>query len=58
MIAPDPFCQYYAPLLENTYDVLDRIVVNAYFALACGGGGFGTGGDNCTTPKRIWTTRT
>ena len=40
MICPDPFCQYYAPLLENTYDVLDRIVVNAYFALACGGGGF------------------
>jgi len=40
MIAPDPFCQYYAPLLDNTYDVLDRIVVNAYFSLACGGGGF------------------
>jgi DNA-binding transcriptional ArsR family regulator len=40
MIAPDPFCQYYAPLIENTYDVLDRIVVNAYFSLACGAGGF------------------
>jgi len=40
MIAPDPFCQYYAPLLDNTYDVLDRIVVNAYFPLACNGGGF------------------
>jgi hypothetical protein len=40
MIAPDPFSQYYRPLLENTYDVVDRIVLNAYFGLASSPGGF------------------
>ena len=40
MIAPDPFSQYYAPLLENTYDVVDRIVLNAYFGLGSSPGGF------------------
>ncbi len=40
MIAQDPFCQRYAKLLEDTYDVVDRIVLNAYFPLACGPGGF------------------
>ncbi|MFH1108268.1 MAG: hypothetical protein V1790_03590 [Planctomycetota bacterium] len=40
MIAPDSFSQYYAPLLENTYDVVDRIVLNAYFSLGSSAGGF------------------
>ncbi len=40
MIASDPFSQHYAPLLKNTYDVVDRIVINAYFGLAGSGGGF------------------
>ena len=40
MIAPDPFSEYYAPLLQNTYDVVDRIVLNAYFTLGSSPGGF------------------
>jgi len=40
MIAPDPFSQYYAGLLDTTYDVVDRIVLNAYFGLAGSPGGF------------------
>jgi len=40
MIACDTLTEYYAPLLDDTYDVVDRIVVNAYFNLACSPGGF------------------
>jgi hypothetical protein len=40
MIATDPFSQYYSGMLDDTYDVVDRIVLNAYFALAGSGGGF------------------
>lgn len=40
MIAADPFSQYYAPLLSDTYDVVDRIVLNAYFGLGSSPGGF------------------
>jgi len=36
----DEFTRYYAPLLENTYDVVDRIVINAYFGVGCSPGGF------------------
>ena len=36
----DPFSEYYAELLDGTYDCVDRIVVNAYFQLAQRGGGF------------------
>lgn len=39
MPSADPFSQHYLPLLDNTYDVVDRIVVHAYFALAGTGGG-------------------
>ena len=39
MPSADPFSQHYSPLLGNTYDVVDRIVVHAYFALAGTGGG-------------------
>jgi len=42
MIAEDAFSQYYSDLLDDTYDVVDRIVLNAYFPLACGPGGFRT----------------
>ena len=40
MISIDPFCQHYAGLLEGTYDVVDRIVLNAYFPLAMSPAGF------------------
>jgi hypothetical protein len=30
MIASDEFSQYYAELLQGTYDCVDRIVLNAY----------------------------
>lgn len=42
MIAMDPFSQYYAELLDDTYDVIDRLVLNAYFPLALSQGGFRT----------------
>ncbi len=40
MIAPHPFNQYYAPLWKNAYDVVDRIVLKAYFGLGSSPGGF------------------
>lgn len=40
MIAADPFSQYYAPLLSDTYDLVDRIVLNGYFGLGSSPGGF------------------
>lgn len=42
MNTPDPFTAYYAPLLDNTYDVVDRIVINAFFSLGGSPGGFRT----------------
>jgi len=36
----DPFSEYYAELLEGTYDCVDRIVLNAYFQLGQTPGGF------------------
>lgn len=42
MNAQDPFSQYYAQLLDETYDVVDRIVLNAYFGLGMTPGGFRT----------------
>jgi len=35
----DEFSDYYADLLDGTYDCVDRIVLNAYFSLGCTGGG-------------------
>lgn len=40
MIAADPFSQYYCGLLDDTYDVVDRMVLNAYCELASSPGGF------------------
>jgi DNA-binding transcriptional ArsR family regulator len=40
VIANDSFSQYYSPLLDDTYDVVDRLVVSAYFKLGTSGGGF------------------
>ncbi len=34
MISQDPFSQYYSGLLDATYDVIDRIVLRAYFPVA------------------------
>jgi len=42
MIAQDPFGQYYASLLDDTYDVVDRIVLNGYWQFGQRGGGFRT----------------
>ena len=39
MISDDPFSQQYAELLDDTYDVVDRIVLTAYFRLAQSPGG-------------------
>lgn len=40
MIGRDSFTRYYAPFLVNAYDVVDRIVTNAYFGMACSPGRF------------------
>lgn len=42
MIPEDPFSQYYASYLEDAYDVIDRLVLNAYFPLGQSPGGFRT----------------
>ena len=42
MTMPDPFSEYYKDFLENTYDCVDRIVLNAYFPMGQSGGGFRT----------------
>lgn len=42
MNAMDDFSTYYAELLEGTYDCVDRIVLNAYFAMGQTGGGLRT----------------
>jgi hypothetical protein len=38
----DEYSDYYADLLENTYDCVDRIVLNAYFRMGQRAGGFRT----------------
>jgi hypothetical protein len=40
--ALDEYSNYYADLLDNTYDCVDRIVLNAYFRMGQGAGGFRT----------------
>lgn len=42
MFAQDPFTQGYAQLLDQTYDVVDRIVLRAYFPMGQSPGGFRT----------------
>ncbi len=42
MVATDPLSLAYADLLVGQYDCVDRIIVNAYFPLACSPGGFRT----------------
>jgi hypothetical protein len=39
MNTPNDFSQYYAELLEGTYDCVDRIVLNAFFPMGQTGGG-------------------
>lgn len=38
----DEYSDYYAELLDNTYDCVDRIVLNAYFGMGQRAGGFRT----------------
>lgn len=40
--ALDEYSEYYADLLDNTYDCVDRIVLNAYFQIGQTAGGFRT----------------
>jgi hypothetical protein len=40
--ALDEYSNYYADLLDNTYDCVDRIVLNAYFRMGQAAGGFRT----------------
>lgn len=40
MDTTDPLGLAYADLLVGQYDCVDRIILNAYFAFACGAGGF------------------
>jgi hypothetical protein len=42
MDATDPLSLAYADLLTGQYDCVDRIILNAYFPLGCGPGGFRT----------------
>ena len=38
----DAFSDYYSELIEQSYDCIDRIVINAYYPLGQSGGGFRT----------------
>jgi len=40
MLGLDAFTRKHAPLLDNSYDVVDRIVINGYFGMGCAPGGF------------------
>ena len=42
MSAKDPFATVYGELLKGQYDCVDRIILNAYFPMGCGPGGFRT----------------
>jgi len=42
MNAADELSDYYAELIEGTYNCVDRVVLNAYFPLGQSGGGFRT----------------
>lgn len=40
MIGDDSFTRYYAPLIDDMYDAVDRISINARYNFACTPGGF------------------
>ena len=42
MTGSDAFSEYYAELLQGTYDCVDRIVLNAFFPFGQTGGGVRT----------------
>jgi hypothetical protein len=42
MTASDAFSEYYAELLQGTYDCVDRIVLNAFFPVGQTAGGLRT----------------
>jgi hypothetical protein len=42
MTGPDAFSEYYAELLQGTYDCVDRVVLNAFFPFGQTGGGVRT----------------
>ena len=41
--ALDEYSDYYVDLLDNTYDCVDRIVLNAYFRMGQAAGGLRSG---------------
>ena len=45
MAASDAFSKYYAELLQDTYDCVDRIVLNAFFPFGQTGAASAAGGD-------------
>ena len=47
MTASDAFSEYYAELLQGTYDCVDRIVLNAFFPVGQRRVAFGPGGASC-----------
>ncbi len=42
MLANDAFSSHYTDVREGRYDCVDRIILNAYFAMGCSPGGFRT----------------
>ena len=57
MTASDAFSEYYAELLQGTYDCVDRIVLNAFFPVGQTAGGIRAWwrflrGDDLTKPRR------
>jgi hypothetical protein len=55
---PDQLSALYSEFLEDGYDCVDRVILNAYFSMGQSGGGFARGGVSYTVPMRIWTTTT
>jgi hypothetical protein len=51
----DQFSEQYEDLIDDSYDCVDRIVLNAYFAMGQDPGACESGGARCTAPTRVWT---
>jgi hypothetical protein len=47
MTGSDTFSEYYAELLQGSYDCVDRVVLNAFFPFGQTGVAYVPGGDGC-----------
>ena len=56
MFTDDLLSSAYADLLDGQYDCVDRIILNAYFPLACSPGGFRTWWRASREAMTTWTT--